>query len=156
MGHATAQVHQFAVLPDSAIVVMSRDGRLVALRGDSVTTFAAVEIGTRPSLVVAAGGGLVHAVPETHVTSYNGFGNIRWRIDWPWDTTAYLIDLAWDRRGRIHALAGVETDETFIAYTFDPAVGEIIRWSVYATEGSFLVDRLGEIVPAEGRWSVSR
>ena len=152
VGDVAAHAHQFAVLPDGAVVVESRDGRLAALRGDSAATFAAVEIGPRPSLLLGAGGGVLHAVPDRHITLYNGFGNIRWRIDWPWAATAYIGDLSQDRRGRIHALAGVEATNTFIAYTFEEGTGEIIRWSDETAAGSFLVDRLGEIVPAEGRW----
>jgi hypothetical protein len=147
-----AHAHQFAVLPDGAIVVESRDGRLVALRGDSVVTFAPVEIGPRPSLVLGAGGGVLHAVPDTHLTLYNGFGSIRWRIPWPWAATAYISDLTQDSRSRIHAIAGVEATNTFIAYTFQEGTGEIIRWSAETPEGSFLVNRLGEIVPAKGHW----
>jgi hypothetical protein len=152
VGDIAAHAHQFAVLPDGALVVESRDGRLVTLRGDSVATFAAVEIGPRPSLLLGAGGGVLHAVPDRHITLYNGFGNIRWRIEWPWAATAYIGDLSQDRRSRIHALAGVEATNTFIAYTFEEGTGEIIRWSDETAEGSFVVDRLGEIVPAEGRW----
>jgi hypothetical protein len=152
LGDIAAHAHQFAVLPDGALVVESRDGRLVTIRGDSVATFAAVEIGPRPSLLLGAGGGVLHAVPDRHITLYNGFGNIRWRIEWPWAPTAYIGDLSQDRRSRIHALAGVEATNTFIAYTFEEGTGEIIRWSDETAEGSFVVDRLGEIVPAEGRW----
>ena len=153
VGDIVANAHQFAVLPDGAIVVESRDGRLAALRGDSAATFAVVEIGPRPSLLLGAGGGVLHAVPDRHITLYNGFGNIRWRIEWPWAPTAYIGDLSQDSRSRIHALAGVEATNTFIAYTFEEGTGEIIRWSDETAEGSFLVDRLGEIVPAEGRWA---
>jgi hypothetical protein len=153
LGDVAAHAHQFAILPDGAIVVETKDGRLVALRGDSAATFAAVEIGPRPSLLLGAGGGVLHAVPDRHITLYNGFGNIRWRIEWPWASTAYISDVGQDSRGRIHAIAGVEASNTFIAYTFEEGTGEIIRWSEETREGSFLVDRLGEIVPAEGRWS---
>jgi hypothetical protein len=147
-----ATAHQFAVLPDGAIVVETRDGRLVALRGDSVALFAAVEIGPRPSLLLGAGGGVLHAVPDRHITLYNGFGNIRWRIDWPWASTAYISDVGQDSRGRIHAIAGVEATNTFIAYTFEEGTGEIIRWSEETKEGSFLVDWVGEIEPAGEDW----
>jgi hypothetical protein len=152
LGDVAAYAHQFAVLPDGAIVVETRDGRLAALRGDSVATFAAVEIGPRPSLVLGAGGGVLHAVPDRHITLYNGFGRIRWRIDWPWAPTAYISDVGQDSRGRIHAIAGVEATNTFIAYTFEEGTGEIIRWSEETKEGSFLVDWVGEIEPAGEDW----
>ena len=77
--------HQFAVLPDGRIVVESGDGRLVAIDGDSVTTFALAETGLRTGLIVAARGGVLHAIADRTVTLYNGQGNIRWRIEWPWD-----------------------------------------------------------------------
>jgi hypothetical protein len=150
----TNQPHQFAVLPDGGIVVESPDARLVTLRGDSVTTFAPVEVGTRPSLLLGAGGGVLHAVPDKQITLYNGFGHIRWRIEWPWAETAFVSDLSEDARGRLHVIAGVPQDNTFIAYTLALGTGEVVRWSVPATEGSFVVDRLGEVVPAAGgRWS---
>jgi hypothetical protein len=152
LGEITPHAHQFAVLPDGAIVVETRDGRLAALRGDSTATFAAVVIGPRPSLLLGAGGGVLHAIPDRHITLYNGFGNIRWRIEWPWAPTAYISDVSRDSRGRIHAIAGVEATETFIAYTFEEGTGEIIRWSEETAEGSFVVDIRGEIRPAGGRW----
>ena len=147
------QAHQFAVLPDGAIVVEGRDGRLLALRGDSLTTFAVVEVGRRPSLLVGAGGGVLHAIPDGTITLYNGFGNIRWRVEWPWAATAFVSDVGEDTRGRIHFIAGVAQDNTFIAYSMAPGTGEVVRWSEPQRVGSFEVDRLGEIRPASGRWA---
>ena len=66
--------HQFAVLPDGRIVVESVDGRLVAVDGDSVTTFALAETAARTGLVVAARGGVLHAIADRTVTLYNGQG----------------------------------------------------------------------------------
>lgn len=149
----TAQAHQFAVLPDGALVVESRDGRLVRRHGDSVTTFAAVEVATKPSLIVGADGGVLHAVPDKTITLYNGFGHIRWRVDWPWRAAAFVADVATDDRGRIHFLVGDPDDNTFTAQTLAPGTGEVLRWSEPATAGSFVVDRLGEVTPAGGRWN---
>jgi hypothetical protein len=145
--------HQFAALPDGAIVVETRDGRLVALRGDSVSTFAPVEIGARPSLVMGAAGGVLHAIPDKTITLYNGFGSIRWRVEWPWAETAFVSAIGEDTRGRIHFIAGVAQDDTFIVYSMAPGSGEIVRWSVPSPAGSFMADRLGEVVPARGRWA---
>lgn len=153
LGGITEHAHQFAALPDGALVVEAPDARLVTVRGDRVETFAAIELGPRPALLLGAGGGVLHAVPDRHVTLYNAFGHIRWRVEWPWASTAYVSDLGQDSRGRIHVIAGVEATDTFIAYTFDQGTGEIIRWSEETREGSFVVDRWGEISPAEGRWS---
>jgi hypothetical protein len=153
LGAFTNHAHQFAALPDGAIVVEAPDARLVAVRGDSAVTFAAIEIGPRPSLILGAGGGVLHAVPDHHLTLYNGFGNIRWRVEWPWAPTAYVADLAADSRGRLHVLAGVEATGTFIAYTLEPATGEIVQWSEETEEGSFQVSRRGAISPARGRWA---
>jgi len=146
------QAHQFAVLPDGAIVVEGSEGRLLALRGDSVSTFAVVEVGRRPSLMLGAGGGVLHAIPDQTITLYNGFGNIRWRVEWPWAETAFVSDVGEDSRGRIHFLAGVAQDNTFIAYSITPGTGEVVRWSEAQRESSFVVDRLGEIREATGRW----
>jgi hypothetical protein len=148
----TAQAHQFAVLPDGGLVVESRDGRLLLLRGDSVDTFAPVEVGTRPSLVLGTGGGVLHAIPDKTITLYNGFGHIRWRIDWPWRETAFVADIAADSRGRIHFLVGDPQTGTFTAQTLAPSTGEVVRWSEPAPVGSFLVDRRGEVIPAGERW----
>jgi hypothetical protein len=150
-----AQAHQFAVLPDGGIVLESRDARLVVLRGDSASTFAPVEVGTRPSLVLGAGGGVLHAIPDKTITLYNGFGHIRWRIDWPWLPSAFVADVAEDSRGRIHFLVGDPETGTFTAQTLASATGEVVRWSEAAPGGSFVVDRLGEAVPAGGRWGDS-
>jgi hypothetical protein len=147
-----SHAHQFAVLPDGAIVVEGSAGRLVALRGDSVTPFAVVEVGRRPSLILGAGGGVLHAIPDQTITLYNAFGNIRWRVEWPWAETAYVSDIGEDSRGRIHVIAGVTADDTFIAYSMTPGTGEVVRWSEPQREGSFVADRLGEVRAASGRW----
>ncbi|MDH3495242.1 MAG: hypothetical protein OER21_00560 [Gemmatimonadota bacterium] len=147
-----ATTHQFAVLPDGGIVVEGEDGRLLTLRGDSITTFAVVEVGQRPSLLLGAGGGVLHAIPDLSITLYNGFGNIRWRVEWPWVVTAFVSDVSEDSRGRVHVLVGNPGDNTFTAQTLTPATGEVIRWSVPTDVGSFVVDRLGEVLPAGARW----
>jgi len=147
-----SHAHQFAVLPDGAIVVEGSAGRLLAIRADSVTTFAVVEIGRRPSLVLGAGGGVLHAIPDQTITLYNAFGNIRWRVEWPWAETAFVSDVGEDSRGRIQVIAGVTADDTFIAYSMTPGTGEVVRWSEPQTEGSFVADRLGEVRAATGRW----
>jgi hypothetical protein len=147
-----SHAHQFAVLPDGAIVVEGRDGRLLAVRGDSVATFALVEVGRRPSLVVGVGGGVLLAVPDQTLTLYNGFGNIRWRVEWPWAETAFVSGIGVDSHGRIQIIAGVAADDTFIAYSIDPGTGEVVRWSAPETDPSFVVDRLGDVRRAKGRW----
>ena len=139
--------HQFAVLPDGRIVVESNDASLVAIDGDNVTTFALTEAGTRTGLVVAARGGVLHAVAGRLVTLYNGQGNIRWRIEWPWDDTIYGIDLAVDADGRTHLLAGQGTEQSFIVFGFSPSTGEVIRWSMEGPSATFIVGRMGEIYP---------
>ena len=149
----TNRAHQFAVLPDNGVVVEGPDGRLVTVRGDSVETFAAVELGNRPSLIIGVDGGVLHAIPDKTITLYNGFGHIRWRVEWPWAETAFVSDIGQDSRGRIHLIAGVAQSNTFIAYSMTPGSGEVVRWSEPSAEGSFLVDRLGKIVEARGRWA---
>ena len=146
------QAHQFAVLPDGGIVVEALGGRLVVLRGDSIATFAVVEVGSRPSLLLGAGGGVLHAIPDQTITLYNGFGNIRWRVEWPWAETAFVSAIGEDTRGRIHVLAGVARENTFIAYSMTPGTGEVVWWSEPQPEASFVVDRLGELSAARGRW----
>ena len=145
LGGIASAPHQFAVLPDGRIVVESNDGRLVAIDGDSMTTFALTEAGTRTGLVVAARGGVLHAVAGKLVTLYNGQGNIRWRLEWPWDDTIYGIDLAVDVDGRTHLLAGQETERSFIVFGFSPSTGEVIRWSMEGPSATFVVGRMGEI-----------
>ncbi len=139
--------HQFAVLPDRSIVVETNEGRLVTLDGDSVVTFALTETGTRTGLVVAARGGVLHAVTDRSVTLYNGQGNIRWRIEWPWDDTIYAIDVAVDADGRTHLLAGQQTEQSFIVFGFSPTTGEVVRWSREGPSSTFYVGRMGEIYP---------
>ncbi len=139
--------HQFAVLPDGRIVVESADDQLVVLEGDSSATFALVEVGMRPSLIAGAAGGVLHAVPGAHVTLYNEFGNIRWRMNWPWAETAFLTDIAIDRHGRIHVIAGVPRDETFIVYTMGRLDGDILQWSRPGPYATFTVERNGNFRP---------
>jgi hypothetical protein len=148
-----AQPHQFAVLPDGGIVVEATGGQLVLLRGDSVATFAVVESSIRPSLLRGAGGGVLHAIPDQTITLYNAFGNIRWRVEWPWAETAFVTSVGEDSRGRLHFLAGVAEDNTFIAYSMIAATGEIVWWSEPQAEASFVVGRRGDPSPAQGRWA---
>jgi hypothetical protein len=150
-----SQAHQFAVLPDGGIVVESQDARLLVVRRDSTSTFAPVEVGARPSLVLGAAGGVLHAIPDKTITLYNGFGHIRWRVDWPWQESAFVADVSQDSRGRIHFLVGDPGTSTFTAQTLAPATGEVVRWSAPSADGSFLIDRLGEIIPAGDRWGES-
>ena len=143
----TSTPHQFAVLPDDRIVLESRDGRLVALQGDSIATFALAEAGARPSLLAGVAGGVLHAVPLVHMTLYNQFGHIRWRIPWYWAETAYFTDIATDRQGRIHIIAGVPADQTFIVYTLGRNDGEPIRWSGPGPYATFTIQRNGSFRP---------
>lgn len=147
LGDITPLSHQFAVLPDERIIVEAPDDRLVALRGDTVTTFALTELGPRPSLLVGARGGVFHAVPDRSITLYNEFGHIRWRREWQWAETAFFSDVAVDAKGRIHMLAGVPSDETFIVYTIVGDTGEIERWSTPAPTATFEVTPFGEVLP---------
>jgi hypothetical protein len=144
---ATA-AHQFAVLPDGRIVVEAPDGRLVAITEDSTETFALTDTSPRTGLVMAALGGVLHAVQDREITLYNGGGNIRWRLPWPWQEGAFVADLALDAQGRIHVLAGREGSDQFYAYSLDRNTGQVIRWSVMpGTSATFVIDRLGAIEP---------
>jgi len=150
----TETAHQFAVLPDARVVVEAPDDRLVTinLHDDSVTTFALTERGPRPSLLVGAFGGVLHAVPDKSITLYNGFGNIRWRTEWWWDEGAFVTDLAIDVKGRIHLIAGVPGgagEDFFVVYSIIAQTGEVSRWSVPGPYATFVVDRLGEVTPSE-------
>jgi len=136
---------QFAVLPDGRVVVERAGGQLVALAGDSNTIFVPVQVGPRPSLLVGADGGVFYAAPGKSVALYNGFGHIRWRVDWPWADSAYVGGVAVDSKGRIHLISGVGNQRTFIVYTLATASGEIVRWSAADSVPTFVVDRLGAL-----------
>lgn len=142
-----ATPHQFAVLPDGRVVIEAPAGQLLALTGDSAARFSTYQPGPRTGFLLGAAGGVFHAVPDRHLTLYNAFGNIRWRRNWPWAETAFITDLAVDAQGRIHVLAGVPGDGTFIVFTITPADGEVVRWSEYARGASFTIDYLGHVRP---------
>ncbi len=145
--------HQFAVLPDGRIVLEVADSRLVALDRGELTTFALFEPANRTGFLVAASGGVLHAVPDMYVTLYNEQGNIRWRHLWDWREDVYVSDLAVDARGRMHMLIGEANRNTFVCFSFAKATGEILRWSEPGPAATFSVDRLGEITPDSlGRW----
>jgi len=139
--------HQFAVLPGGRVVVEATDGRLVAVGADSAATFALVEQSGRTGLLVAAAGGVLHAVPDRSITLYNAQGNIRWRLPWPWQEGAFVTDIAVDGQGRVHVLAGEELRNTFVCFSLSPTTGEVIRWSVPGPAATFIVERMGEIRP---------
>ncbi len=139
--------HQFAVLPDNRILVELPEGRLVALRGDSTTPFVDARGGPKTGLVAAASGGVVQALPDKHLTLYNQFGHIRWRIDWPWKETAFVTDLSVDANGRIHVIAGIPSENNFVVYGLAATTGEVVRWSTPGPYASFTVNYLGEISP---------
>jgi hypothetical protein len=140
--------HQFAVLPDGRIVVEAPDSRLVAIEGDSITTFALTDSSPRTGLILGALGGVLHAVQDREITLYNEAGNIRWRLQWPWEQEAFVADLALDAQGRMHVLAGREGSNQFYAYSLDRNTGQVIRWSVLpGTSATFVIDRMGEIQP---------
>lgn len=148
-----ATPHQFAVLPDGRLVVEAPDGELIALVDDSAAIFTVAEHSDRPGLVIAARGGAVHAVPGQSVTLYNAQGNVRWRLEWPWNPQAYVSDLAVDAHGRLHLLAGEEGTNRFVVFTLSYVTGEVVRWSVPGPYATFSVERLGEIRPDSlGRW----
>lgn len=143
----SATPHQFVALEDGSIVVVGLDDRLVRLIGDSVATFALARAGSRPPLLLGAAGGVLHAVPDDHIALYNAFGNIRWRVEWPWTEDIFITDLAVDARGRIHTLAGVpnEGNGVFVVYSVVATTGEIDRWSAPGSTATFAVSRLGEV-----------
>lgn len=154
LGDLTDTPHQFAVLPNGHIVVPIPDRRLMALEDDTLTTFALTEDARRPGLLIAASGGVIHAVPDQTITLYNEFGNIRWRVEWPWRETAYVSDLAVDGQGRPHVMAGIPSDGgTFIVYTLARETGEVWRWSAQVPTATFVVSGLGEVLPdSAGDW----
>lgn len=146
--------HQFAVIPDGRIIVEGRGGELIVVAEDSAATFAVTEEGiSRTGLLVAASGGLIHAIPNRHITLYNGLGKIRWRVEWPWRETAYVSDIAIDARGRPHFIAGVQSTNEFLVYSFSPISGEVVRWSPRGPYATFTVRRLGKLEPdSSSRW----
>ncbi len=147
LGDISARAHQFAVLPRGRIVVESTDSELLQLDGDSITSFALIETGPRPSLIAGAAGGVLHAVPGKHMTLYNEFGNIRWRVEWPWAVTAFFTDISVDRQGRIHMMAGVPGDSAFRVYTVARDDGDVIAWSPAGPYATFIVERRGRFRP---------
>ncbi len=145
--------HQFAVLPDGTLVLESVDGRLLALRDDSLTTFALTEQSSRNGMLVAAQGGVLHTIPDKTLTLYNARGNLRWRQAWPWHEGAYIADLSVDANGRVHVLAGAEGTNVFYAFTLSPVTGEAVRWTAPSLMATFVVKQLGEIRPdSTERW----
>lgn len=145
--------HQFAILPNGAVVVEGVDGRLRSIHGDSITTFALVESSTRNGMLVAAQGGVIHTVPGKTFTLYNEKGNVRWRQSWLWHEGAYITDLSVDANGRVHVLAGEERTNAFYAFTLSPITGEAVRWTAASRTATFVVARLGEIKPdSASRW----
>lgn len=149
----TKAPHQFAVLPDGRVVLEGGDGRLIALDEGRVATFALFTAAPRSGFLVAAHGGVLHAVPDRDVTLYNENGNIRWRVPWEWQEDVYVSDLAVDAHGRVHMLVGEGTRNQFVCFSFSSTTGEILRWSVPGPVATFSVDRLGEILPdSAARW----
>jgi len=150
-----ATPHQFAILPDGHLVFEIPGGALRALRPDDSTS--AAPFGERPpeapkpGLLVAAAGGVAHAVPDRFVILFNGFGKVRWQLEWPWAKTAFFSDFCVDSHGRIHLIAGVPDQGTFIVYSISSETGEVVRWSSPGTTSSFTIDRLGEIRTADAR-----
>jgi hypothetical protein len=145
----TTTPHQFAVLPDGRIVVETPTGELLILTGDSSAVFTVTDRAVKPGLLVAASGGVLHAVPDHYLTLYNQFGHIRWRLAWPWASTAYVSEIAVDPQNRIHVLAGVPSDTSFIVYSLSNQTGEVVIWSLPARRPTFVVDRLGKINAAK-------
>ncbi|UCD24880.1 MAG: hypothetical protein JSW51_02890 [Gemmatimonadota bacterium] len=146
LGPTAAVPHQFAVLPDGQIVFETTDDRLVALRGDSLDTFALNDSSRKTGALVAARGGVLHAVPPHTITLYNGLGRIRWRIDWPWSDSTYVADLAIDSRGRPLLLASEEGSEGFVVFAFDAVNGEITMW-MEGPSATFSTRTYGDIRP---------
>jgi hypothetical protein len=145
----TRTPHQFAVLPDGRIVVEAMNRKLVAISRDSITVFARTDTtGTKPGLLVAASGGVLYALPDKSITLFNGYGNVRWRVDWAWQETAYFTDVAVDREGRVHLMAGIPTEgNKFVVYSLNPINGEVVRWSEPGPYATFTVNEFGSLAP---------
>jgi hypothetical protein len=147
-GALDATPHQFARLPDGAVVVETPGGVLTRLLGTVRDTFALTDENPGSTgLLIAAKGGVLHAVPDRHITLYNGLGHARWRVEWPWQNTATVTDLAIDANGRFHVIAGIERNGYFVVYTLASLTGEVIRWSQPGPDATFIVERLGRIKP---------
>lgn len=142
----TAVLHQFAVLPSGGIALETRDDQLVTLDDGLVTGLALIESSQRTGLLAAAQGGVLHLVPQRAITLYNELGKIRWRVDWEWDDTVFIIDISVDSRGRPNVLAGREGFDQFMVFGFSPFTGEVVRWQE-GHSATFSVDRFGEIIP---------
>jgi hypothetical protein len=138
--------HQFAVLPDGAIVLESPDDRLIALGDDSSGTFALVEASPRAGMLIAARGGVLHVVPDRAMTLYNALGKVRWRTEWPWKPGTFVTDLSVDSQGRPHLLAGREDSPAFVVFGLDPLTGEVLRW-MEGPVATFAIRRHGDIEP---------
>jgi hypothetical protein len=148
----TAVLHQFAVLPGGIIVLETRDDKLVTVSPDSIGTFALVEASSRTGLLAAVQGGVLHLVPQKSITLYNELGKIRWRAEWEWDDTVFIIDISIDSQGRPNVLAGREGYDEFMVFGFSPFTGEVVRWQE-GPNSTFSVDRFGEIQPDRGsKW----
>jgi hypothetical protein len=152
LDQSAAAAHQFAVLPDQQIVIETKDDRLMAIGDDSTRTFALTDASPRTGFLVAARGGVLHAVPDRALTLYNGLGKIRWRIDWPWHESAFVADLAVDSQGRPLVLAGQEGSDGFVVFGLDAVTGEVSRW-MEGPSSTFSIRRYGEIRPdTASRW----
>ncbi|HXV87420.1 MAG TPA: hypothetical protein VD793_11995 [Gemmatimonadales bacterium] len=144
-----ATPHQLAVLPDGRLIVET-PGRLLALTGDSASPFVQFRPGTVTGFLISARGGVLHVLPDRHITLYNEFGSIRWRVDWPWDESLVVADLEVDSNGRIHILASVPVQGTFRVYTPTSTTGEIVLWSNASTFPSFTINKFGDLRPDSG------
>ena len=136
--------HQFAVLPDGRLIVETRDG-LLAVTGDSATSFVQFRPTPVSGFLISARGGVVHALPDRHITLYNQFGSIRWRVDWPWDESLIVSDLEVDSNGRLHVLTAVPVRGFFRVYSPTPETGEIVLWSDSSSYASFTINRFGNL-----------
>jgi hypothetical protein len=151
----TAVLHQFAVLPSGEIVLETRDDKLVALGENGIRTLALMEPSPRTGLLAAAQGGVLHLVPHKTITLYNELGKIRWRVDWEWDDTVFIIDISVDSQGRPNVLAGREGYDEFMVFGFSPFTGEVVRWQE-GPSSTFSVNRFGNIEPDQPtRWTGS-
>lgn len=141
--------HQFGVLPDGRLII-EVPGRLLALKEDSVSTFVEFRPGTVTGFLISARGGAVHVLPDRHISLYNEFGSVRWRVDWPWDESLVVADLEVDSNGRIHLLTSVPSQGIFRVYTPTTSTGEIVLWSNASIYPSFTINKFGDLRPDSG------